>query len=145
MNGAYEGDLIRPLGLVTLYFGYAEFEVNSLIKLLGQYGVSIKISDTASLGLRVDAFINALEPLKCDGVVEVLEILAEAKTLLEQRNNLIHGAVFSQGRVVPSNSAKNQFYVTPESLSELADKAFNWKERLNSKIQRRLIPALCNQ
>ncbi|MBF4989642.1 hypothetical protein [Methylophilus sp. QUAN] len=100
MNGAYEGDLIRPLGLVTLYFGYAEFEVNSLIKLLGQYGVSIKISETASLGLRVEALINALEPLKCDGVVEVLEILAEAKTLLEH---------------------------------------------LNSKIQRRLIPALCNQ
>lgn len=145
MNGAYEGDLIRPLGLVTLYFGYAEFEVNSLIKLLGQYGVSIKISDTASFGFRVAAFIEALEPFKCDGVAEVLEILAEAKTLLEQRNNLIHGAVYSQGRVVPNNSTENEFYVTPESLSELADKAFNWKERLNSKIQRRLIPALCNQ
>ncbi len=145
MNGAYEGDLIRPLGLVTLYFGYAEFEVNRLITLLGQYGVSIKISETASLGLRVDAIINALQPLQCDRVIEVLEILAEAKSLLEQRNNLIHGAVFSQGRVVPSNSAKNQFYVTSESLSELADKAFNWKERLNSKIQRRLIPALCNR
>jgi hypothetical protein len=31
MNVSLEGDLIRPLGLVTLYFGYAEFEVDALL------------------------------------------------------------------------------------------------------------------
>jgi hypothetical protein len=28
VNGAFEGDLIRPLGLVTLNFGYAEYELD---------------------------------------------------------------------------------------------------------------------
>lgn len=144
MHGAYEGDLIRPLGLVTLYFGYAEYEVNHLIKRLGQHGVSINISDTASLGYRVAAFMKALASLKCAGTAEVLIILAEAESLLNQRNALIHGAVFAQGHVVPSDPTKSQFVVTPESLHDLAIKVFDWKERLNASVQRQLIPALSN-
>jgi hypothetical protein len=31
---SFEGDLIRPLGLVTLYFGYAEFEIDELVNTL---------------------------------------------------------------------------------------------------------------
>jgi hypothetical protein len=142
MNGLYEGDLIRPLGLVTLYFGYAEAQVNVLIEMLNECGLNIEISPSASLGYRVEAINKALKKLSCNGVTDVLEILNEAKGLLEQRNLLIHGSVYAKGRVVPNDIAKGEFYVTPESLTELADKAFNWKERLNSKIQRELLPSL---
>lgn len=35
LNNSFEGDLIRPLGLVTLYFAYAEYELDQLLKDLG--------------------------------------------------------------------------------------------------------------
>lgn len=38
MNGAFEGDLIRPLGLVTLYCGYAEGELDELLRVLSATG-----------------------------------------------------------------------------------------------------------
>ncbi|WP_047535340.1 hypothetical protein [Methylotenera sp. N17] len=142
MSGYYEGDLIRPLGLVTLYFGYAEAQVITLIEMLNECGLKITVSSTASFGYKVTAFSDALKPLTCNGVKEIQDILAEAKALLEQRNALIHGCIFTKGRVVPNDSTKNQFYVTPEDLTALADKIFNWKERLDSKVQRQLIPAL---
>lgn len=34
----YEGDLIRPLGLVTLNFGYAEYEIDSFLQRLSNAG-----------------------------------------------------------------------------------------------------------
>lgn len=34
MTEIYEGDLIRPLGLVTLYFAYAEAELDLLLEQL---------------------------------------------------------------------------------------------------------------
>lgn len=142
MSGYFEGDLIRPLGLVTLYFGYAEAQVNTLIEMLNECGLKIAVSSTASLGYRVSALSDALKPLSCDGVADIQDILAEAKALLEQRNSLIHGCIFTKGRVVPNDSNKNAFYVTPEDLTALADRVFNWKERLDSKVQRQLIPAL---
>lgn len=142
MSGYYEGDLIRPLGLVTLYFGYAEAQVNVLIEMLNECDLNIQISPAVSLGYRVKAINKALSKLNCNGVKDVLDILNEAKMLLEQRNLLIHGCVYAKGRVVPNDITRGEFYVTPESLMEFAEKAFNWKERLNSKIQRELLPAL---
>ncbi|AKR42053.1 hypothetical protein [Methylophilus sp. TWE2] len=139
---SFDGDLVRPLGLVTLYFGYAEAQVNVLVEMLNECGLNIEISPSASLGQRVKVIKTALKKLNYNGVVDTLEILSEAKGLLEQRNLLTHGCVYAKGRVVPNDKAKGEFYVTPESLTQLADKVFNWKERLNSKIQRELLPAL---
>ena len=34
VNGSFDGDLIRPLGLVTLYFAYAEGEVDEVLEVL---------------------------------------------------------------------------------------------------------------
>lgn len=55
MSSYFEGDLIRPLGLVTLYFGYAEAQVNTLIEMLNECGLKIAVSSRVSLGYRVAA------------------------------------------------------------------------------------------
>jgi uncharacterized membrane-anchored protein len=84
----------------------------------------------------------ALNGLKCAGAEEVVALLEESKALIEQRNSLVHACVFSKGRVLPNAPDKSEFYVTPETLTALAEAAFNWKERLDAAVQRRLVPAL---
>ena len=50
MNVSVEGDLIRPPGLVTPYFGYAEFEVDALLDALVGVGLAVDMPRNASLG-----------------------------------------------------------------------------------------------
>jgi len=142
MSGDFEGDLIRPLGLVTLYFGYAEAQVNLLLGMLKDCGLRIAVSPIAPFGQRLADIKEEVKQLTCAGAAEVLGLLEEARELLEQRNSLVHGCVLAKGRVIPNDSGKSEFYVTPEALKNLADRVFNWKERLNDAVQRRLVPAL---
>jgi len=142
MSGSFEGDLIRPLGLMTLHFGYVEAHVNSLLIMLRDCGLHIEVSPFAPLGQRLEKFSVAVKGLACTGAAEVLEILEESKALIERRNSLVHASVLAKGRVIPNDPERLEFYVTPESLTALADQAFTWKERLNAAVQLRLVPAL---
>jgi hypothetical protein len=47
--GSFDADLIRPLGVVTLYFGYVEAEVNVLPSRLREAGVPVEVSPIALL------------------------------------------------------------------------------------------------
>jgi len=38
VSNSHEGDLVRPLGVVTLYFGYAEYEIDSFLQRLSDAG-----------------------------------------------------------------------------------------------------------
>lgn len=142
MNGNFEGDLIRPLGQVTLYFGYAEAQVNLLINMLNGCGLQIEVSPIAPLGQKLEKMNAAVKRLTCAGAAEVLGLLEEAKEIIEQRNSLVHGCVLAKGRVIPNDPEKSAFYVTPEALTDFANRVFNWKERLDVAVQRRLGPAL---
>jgi hypothetical protein len=127
---------------VTLYFGYVEAEVNGLLKRLQESGVRVDISPAAPLGQRLAEFTLAIQRLQVPAAAEVLALLEEAKPLIDKRNALIHAGIFATGRVVPNDPTKPEYSVTPESLSDLAEEAFSWKERLNAAIQLRLLPAL---
>ena len=142
MSGSFEGDLIRPLGLLTLNFGYAEAQVNFLLDILRSGGLPVDVPATAPLGQRVLAFVAAVKPLKCAGAVEVVTILEESKSLIDHRNSLVHASVLAKGHVVPNDPSKSSFTVTPERITSLADQVFTWKERLNAAVQLRLVPAL---
>jgi hypothetical protein len=142
MSGSYEGDLIRPLGLVTLNFGYAEGQVNFLLILLRENGLDIKVSSTASFGQRISKVTSTINQLDCASSSEVINILAESKALLERRNSLIHACIFTKGRVVPTDNKVQQYHITPRELTDLANQVFDWKERLDAAVQRRLIPEL---
>lgn len=142
MSGSFEGDLIRPLGVVTLNFGYLEAEVNGLLKRLQESGVSIDVSRAAPLGQRLAEFTRVIQQLQVPAAAEVLALLEESKPLIDKRNALIHAGIFAKGRVVPNDPTKPEYFVTPESLSDFAEQVFSWKERLNAAIQLRLLPAL---
>jgi hypothetical protein len=75
MSGYFEGDLIRPLGLVTLHFRYAEAQVNWLLGKLRDCGVHIEISPVAPLGQKLGEITVAVRRLTCAGAAEVLGLL----------------------------------------------------------------------
>jgi hypothetical protein len=60
VNFSCEGDLIRPLGVVTLYFGYAEFEVDALLDALIGVGLAVDRPRNASLGQKLAAVRDVL-------------------------------------------------------------------------------------
>jgi hypothetical protein len=142
MSGYFEADLIRPLGLVTLHFGYAEAQVNRLLIMLRAGGVDLEVSPVAPLGQKLAEIAVAVRRLTCAGAAEVLGLLEESKELIEQRNSLVHASVLAKGRVIPNDPKKSDFYVTPEALTALAEQAFNWKERLDAAVQLKLVPGL---
>lgn len=142
MNGHFEGDLIRPLGLVTLYFGYAEAQVNFLIAMLQENGLSIEISPSAPFGRRISDISEVVKKLSFSSAHEVINLLEESKALTEKRNSLVHASVLSKGRVIPNDPKISEYRITAEELTSLADEVFHWKERLNAAIQLRLIPAI---
>lgn len=90
MSRSYEGDLIRPLGLVTLYFGYAEAEVIRMLELLRDAGVVVDVPPVALKGQRIAALVSVVQGLPCASRAEVLGILEEAKSLFERRNAREH-------------------------------------------------------
>jgi hypothetical protein len=142
VSGTFEGDLIRPLGLVTLYFGYADAQVNLLMSMLQESGVAVEVAPIAPLGQRLKEFASVAAGFPGSSAAEVLGLLEESKTLIEQRNELVHASILAKGRVIPNDPSRAEFRVTPDQLTDLAERAFDWKERLNAAVQLRLLPAL---
>ena len=134
--------MIRPLGWMTLNFGYAEAEVNFVIAALRPAGVDFEAPPAAPLGQRLRALIAIVGRMQSPASAEVVAILEESGPLIEKRNSLVHACVLAGGKVQPNDSAKPQFSVTPEELVALGEQLFNWKERLSAAVQLRLLPAL---
>lgn len=145
MNYFSEEDLIRPLGLVTLNFGYAEGELMNLLTVLSKNGLEINISSNASLGQKVFQFTAGISELNFECINEIKAVLNESRLLIEKRNSLIHASIFTKGRVVPNDNKIQPFIITPGELTSLANEIHNWKERLNSIIQRQLVAELLQQ
>jgi hypothetical protein len=142
VNLSVEGDLIRPLGFVTLYFGYAEFEVDALFDALVGVGLAEAIPRNASLGQKLAAVRDVLSRQNIAEAGELIAIVDEGRPLIELRNTLVHSSMVAGGRVRPSDKARSDMTVTPEQLTQLADAIFTWKERLSATRQLRLMPAL---
>lgn len=142
MNVSFEGDLIRPLGLVTLYFGYAEFEVDALLDALVGVGLAVDMSRNASLGQKLAVAREVLSRQKIAEAGQLIAIVDEVRPLIELRNMLVHSSIIAEGRVRPSDKSRSDMTVTPEQLTQLADTIFTWKERLSVSRQLQLMPAL---
>ena len=142
MDGAFEGDLIRPLGLVTLNFGYAEAEVDALLAALNGLDPIGNAPRNATLGQKLAAVRELLNGLQIVEAGELISIIDTASRLVERRNVLVHSCILARGRVVPSDKAKGELTVTPQQLGGLAEAIFTWKEELSAARQLRLIPAL---
>lgn len=142
MSGTYEGDIIRPLGLVTLNFGYAELEIDSLLESLSGLG---KLDDQVlrgSVGQKLAKAREIINDLGSEKLDELGQKLDEAVTLFDRRNALVHGAIFAGTSVVKSRVTGREQLVTPDALTSLAREIFSVKEHINVIRHRILEPIL---
>jgi hypothetical protein len=126
VNVSFEGDLIPPLGLVTLCFGYAEFEVDALLDALIGVGLAVDRPRNASLDQKLAPVRDVLSRQKIAEAGELIAIVDDVRPLIELRNTLVHSSIVAGGRVRPSDKARSGMTVTPEQLTQLADAIFNW-------------------
>jgi hypothetical protein len=142
LSSSYEGDLIRPLGLVTLYAAYAEGEVELLLETLSVVQPLEKQTHRRPLGQKISLALDLVAKLNHESLAELDAVLREAEALFAKRNELIHGRLYSGGRLESNYPGVPARKVTVEELAEFAEQVFNWKERLNVQRWRKLLPLL---
>ena len=142
MTGAFEGDLIRPLGLVTLNFAYAEGEIDELLSVLPAQEPYDDAKRQWPVGRKLGYAQELVQQLNANSLSGLSATLKEAKPLFERRNTLIHSQIFSGGHVVSNRKGAEPQQVSPEELVQLAEQIFSWKEHLNMHRWRHLMPLL---
>jgi hypothetical protein len=126
----YEGDLIRPLGLVTLNVGYAEYEIDALLQRLSDAGRVPSNWHSKPIGQKLAHVTDALRDSNAEVLSALAVLLAEVDGLLAQRNTLIHGCLLAGGRITSGRSGVEEKRTSIEELNALAESIFAWKERL---------------
>lgn len=142
MSSTYEGDIIRPLGLVTLYSGYAELEIDGLLRALSR---TEKFNEKVLLrpvGQKIAKAREIMDRLGGDALGELSENLDEALVLFDRRNALVHGAIFAGTTALESRVSGREQKVSADALTTLAREIFNIKERINVNRQKALEPVL---
>lgn len=138
-SGAFEGDLVRPLGLITLHSAYAEGELDVLLDALHEVDPAKRRRRTIPVGEKVARALRLLRKLDTDSLSALVGALEEGRGLFARRNELIHGRLFAGGRLQAVGGERR---VTVKELGELAESLFSWKERLAGHRQRLLEPVL---
>jgi hypothetical protein len=142
VNGAFEGDMVRPLGLVTLNFGYAEYELDSFIERLSSVGLAPVSWSQRPIGQKLLVLTEAIRTLDESAHPQLDTLLDEARQLLDRRNVLIHGCLLAGGRIASGRTGVKERFTSVEDLNSLAEAIFNWKERLWSYRCRHVEPLL---
>ena len=142
MSDTYDGDLIRPLGLVTLHFGYAEYEIDTLLQCLSDAGRIPGTWHSKPIGQKLAQLADALRAPDAEVQSALAALLTEVDGLLAQRNMLIHGCLLAGGRITSGRSGVEDKRTSVEELNALADGIFNWKERLSAFRWRQVEPLL---
>jgi len=144
VSDTYEGDIIRPLGLVTLYSGYVELEIDTLLDSLSR---SDNLGDRAltwPVGQKIAIALEVVASLNSDALRELVQKLNEAKLLFDRRNALVHNAILCSTDVVTSRVTGREQPVSPEALTDLAREIFTVKEHISANRQRMLEPLLAS-
>jgi hypothetical protein len=130
VSAVFEGDLIRPLGLVTLYFAYAEGELDDFIEMLSVAEPYDDEKRQWSVGRKLGLARRLLDELQSREPTPASALLDEGRSLFEQRNALVHGRIFAGGRLLSNRRGTAERHVTPDELTQLAEQIFAWKERI---------------
>lgn len=141
----YEGDLIRPLGLVTLNFGYAEYEIDSFLQRLCDAGRIPGNWHSKPIGQKLAHVTDALGDSNAEVLSALAVLLAEADGLLAQRNTLIHGCLLAGGRITSGRSGVEGKRTSVEELNALAESIFSWKKRLSAFRWKQVEPLLATR
>jgi hypothetical protein len=142
VSGAYEGDLIRPLGLITLYAAYAEGELDELLEALPAKEPFDDKRRQWPVGRKLVYAQRLVRALKSQTLAGLTVALAEARELFERRNALVHGRIYAGGRLVSNRRDVPVQSVSPEELVDLAERIFSCKEHINMHRCRSLLPFL---
>jgi hypothetical protein len=142
MVGAFEGDLVRPLGLVTLYAAYAEGEIDELLSVLPAPEPFDDSKRQWQVGRKLTYAQRLIRKLKASDLSGLQSTLEDAKALFRQRNELVHGRLFSGGRLVSNRTDVPVQQVSVEDIVGLAERIFSWKEQLWMHRCRHLLPLL---
>lgn len=127
---SFEGDLIRPLGLVTLYAAYAEAELDELIDSIS---IAQPYDDSKrqwTVGKKLKYAARIARAFKANDLSEIVLEMKRGGDLFNKRNSLIHGRLFAGGRLVSNRMDRPVQVVSPETITALAEELFSWKERL---------------
>jgi hypothetical protein len=142
MNGAFEGDLIRPLGLVTMNFGIAEYELDSFLERLATVALVPNAWAQRPMGQKLGLLTEAIRMLEQSVQPHLEALLAESRQLLDRRNVLIHGCLLAGGRIVSGRTGVEEKLTSVEELNALAEAIFRWKEHLWAYRWKQIEPLL---
>jgi len=144
MSAIFEGDLIRPLGLVTLYSAYAEGELDDFIELMSVAEPYDDEKRQWSVGRKLVHARKLLGDLRVQDTQSAIALVDEGRTLFEGRNALVHGRLYAGGRLVSNRRGTSERRVTAEEITQLAERIFNWKERIWAYRCKSLAPHLAS-
>lgn len=145
MSGAFDGDLVRPLGLVTLYCAYAEGEIDELLFALSGLEAFDDAKRQWTVGQKLTHAEKIIQRLQHEELAGLLNTLVDARRLFERRNALIHGRLYSGGRLVSNRAGVPDQRVTAQELNEFAELVFSCKEHLFMHRCTHLLPLLANR
>ncbi|MEQ8693871.1 MAG: hypothetical protein RIC85_00890 [Gammaproteobacteria bacterium] len=130
MNGSFDGDLIRPLGLVTLHCAYAEGEIDELLCALLEGDAFDATKRQWPVGQKLALAERLIENLSAEELAPLVEALHHVRGLFERRNVLVHGRLYAGGRLVSGRADVPDQRITEEDLKELAKLVFAAKEKI---------------
>ena len=142
VTASHDGDLIRPLGLVTLYAAYAEGEIDELLRTLPAEEPLDDRKLQWPVGRKLNFALKLVRRLNSDRLVGLSAALKEAQTLFARRNAFVHSQIFSTGRITSNRPDAPIQMVAPEDLTQLAEQLFACKEQLSMHRSRHLRPIL---
>lgn len=125
-----EWDIIRPLGLVTLHFGYAEYELDSLLERLALAGFGDS-QPQRPIGQKLRSLTKSIRAL-APGIQQALDaLISDVEVLLARGNALIHGCILGteEGRRVTKVGMPDT-PISRADLTSLAERIYAWKEHL---------------
>jgi len=129
VGDTFEGDIIRPLGLVTLYFAYAEGELDELLEALSVREPFDDAKRHWPVGEKLRHAQKLVKGFDADELAALEATLVEARQLFDRRNTIVHGRIYAGGRLL-SNRRDAPKSITPNELTELAELIFACKERI---------------
>jgi hypothetical protein len=141
VSETFDGDLIRPLGLVTLHFAYAEGELDELLEALSVREPFDDAKRQWPVGQKLRHAQQLLRGFDASELAALDTALEEARVLFDRRNTIVHGRLYTGGRLV-SNRPNAPKRITPQELTELAELIFACKERIFANRCKHLLPLL---
>ena len=142
MSELSEGDLIRPLGLVTLYFAYAEAEIDTLIDALPSNEVYDDKKRQWTVGRKLIYAQKLAKQIQAERLNGLKVTLNEAKVLFERRNTIVHSCIFSGGRMVSNRKTVPNQQISIDQLNQLAENIWACKEQINMHRCKHVLPLL---